>query len=171
MKTVRRTNLVREFQNVKTKLHKTILHTKFNKSCLKYGVTPNYATIHIKCSSIADRKTKKHAEIYRIKEELKSLHIKKAYLNSKLYKIHLRLLDNTHPAALEYYLDFINRDIQQITYRMRITQANKLQKLMNDQLQTFDIKHKQTYYTRLRNLTSIELNSDETELLLSLIHI
>ena len=96
--------------------------------------TPNYATIHIKCSSIADRKTKKHAEMYRIKEELKSFHIKKAYLSSKLYKIHLRLLDNTHPASLEYYLDFINRGIQQITYRTRITQANKLQKLINDQL-------------------------------------
>ena len=78
----------------------------------------------------------------------------------------IRDRDNTHPAALEYYLDFINRDIQQITYRMRVTQANKLQKLMKDQLQTFDnIKHKQTFYTRLRNLTSIELNSDKTELL------
>ena len=49
---------------------------------------------------------------------------------------------------------------------MRITQANKLQRLINDQLQTVDnIKHKQTFYTRLQNLTSIKLNSDETELL------
>ena len=69
-----------------------------------------------KCSNIADRKTKKHAETYRIKEELKSLYIKKAYLNSKLYKTHLKLLDSTHPAALEYYPDFINRDIQPVSY-------------------------------------------------------
>jgi hypothetical protein len=166
MNVASRANVVREFQNIKIKLHKTILHIKFNKSCLKYGVIPNYAVVHIKCSCVADRKTKKHAEVFRIKEELKSLYIKKASLNSKLYKIHLRLLNNTHPAALDSYLDFVNRDIKQVTYRMRITQANKLQSLMNSQLQRIEnIKCKQTFYPRLQNLTSVDLNSDETELL------
>ena len=61
-----RANIVRDFQNVKTQLHKTILHIKFNKTCLKNNIIPNYARIKIKCSSFADVKTKKHAEVYRI---------------------------------------------------------------------------------------------------------
>ena len=87
MNTASRANIVRDFQNVKVQLHKTILHIKFNKSCLKNNVIPNYAVIRFKGSSVADLKTKKHAEIYRVKEEIKFLHIKKSNLNSKLYKI------------------------------------------------------------------------------------
>ena len=75
-----------------------------------------------KGSSIADLKTKKHAEIFRVKEEIKFLHIKESNLNSKLYKIHLQLLNSTHPAVLDHYLDFVNNDVKQVIYQMRIKQ-------------------------------------------------
>ena len=76
MNTASRANLVQKFQNVKVLLHKTILHIKFNKSCLENNVIPNYAIIRLKGSSIAESKTKKYAEIYRVKEEIKSQYIK-----------------------------------------------------------------------------------------------
>ena len=66
----------------------------------------------IRDRSIADMKAKKHAEVFRIKEELRSLYIKKSLLNSKLYGGHLQLLNNVHPAALDHYLEFINSSLR-----------------------------------------------------------
>ena len=88
--------IVRKFQNVKIQLHKTISHVKFNKACFRNNVIPNYARINMKGTSIADLRTKKHAEIYRIKEEIRALYRKKSLLNSKLYHIHLQLLNNIY---------------------------------------------------------------------------
>lgn len=102
-------SIVRKFQNVKIQLHKTISHIKFIKACLRSNVIPNYARINMKGTSIADLRTKKHAEIYRINEEIRALYSKKSLLNSKLYHIHLQLLNTIHPATLDLYLDFINR--------------------------------------------------------------
>lgn len=161
-----RDNVVRRFQNIKTQLHKTILHIRFNKACLKNKVIPNYAIIKFKGSSIADMKAKKHAEIFRIKEELRSLYIKKSLLNSKLYGAHLQLLNNVHPAALDHYLEFINSTIEIVVYNMRTTQLNKLQRLIDDQIpKTSNTSCKHVFHTRLCNLTSIELNTDEENLL------
>lgn len=111
-------------------------------------------------------KTKKHAEVYRIKEEIKSLYRKKSYLNSKLYRIHLQLLNNIHPTLLDYYLDFVNNDIQRVIRQMRSKQLNKFQRLVDRQqprTNNFNCKHK--FYTHLQNLTSIKLTNDETNLL------
>ena len=133
---------------------------------MKNNVIPNYAIIRLKGSSVAESKTKKYAEIYRVKEEIKSLYTKKSNLYYTLYKLHLQLLDNTHPAVLNHYLDFINNDVRRIVYQMRIKQSDKLQRLFNDQLpisSNFKCKHK--FYTRLQNLTSLVLNTDETDLL------
>ena len=47
MNTASRANLVRKFQNIKVQLHKTILHIKFNKSCLENNVIPKYAVIRL----------------------------------------------------------------------------------------------------------------------------
>ena len=95
-----RANMVHNFQNIKIQLHKTILHIRFNKTCLKNNITPNYARIKFKCSFFADIKTKRHSELYRIKEELKSLYKKKSHLNSRLYRAHLQLLNDVHPALI-----------------------------------------------------------------------
>ena len=72
-------SIVRKFQNVKIQLHKV---------CLRNNVIPNCARINMKGTSIADVRTIKHAEIYRIKEEIKALYGKKSLLNSN-YTIYI----------------------------------------------------------------------------------
>ena len=48
---------------------------------------------------------------------------------------------------------------------MRTTQLNKLQKLIDDQIpKTSNTSCKHVFHTRLCNLTSIELNTDEENL-------
>ena len=49
---------------------------------------------------------------------------------------------------------------------MRIKQSNKLQRLLNSQLpMSNNVQCKHKFYTRLQNLTSLDLSTDETDLL------
>ena len=62
-----------KYQNSKIQLFKTNTHIKFNVLCLKYKIIPKYPIIHINSNTKAAINTKKHAEIYRVNQEIKSL--------------------------------------------------------------------------------------------------
>ena len=81
--------MVFKYQNVKTHLLKTNLHTKFNKFYLFHNLTPKYAIINIRSSSKSAKVTIKHAQTFYVKEEIKSLYTKKSILNKQLLKLHL----------------------------------------------------------------------------------
>ena len=123
-------NTIYNYQNVKIKLLKTILHIKFNKNCIKNNIIPKYARLKYNDSSEAAKTAIKKAQIIRIKLEIRELYKKKISLNKSLYKAHLKLFISVHPAIIENIIININSRVNDIVNRIYKKQRVKYQNLL-----------------------------------------
>lgn len=155
-----------KFQNIKIKLLKTNLHIKFNKECIRNNLIPKYASIKINNNSKIATKIKERAQIMWLKEELRYLYMKKIELNKVLYLTHLKLLNSIHAAQLNNLFRVINNYINDVLQRVYIKQDKKLRNLRSKQKPYEDnVTCKHEFYTRVSNLTSIEFNKNEMDIL------
>lgn len=118
--------LAYEFKNVKQKLMNTNQNIKFNKTCLNMQLVPKYIQVRINCNSFVAKRTKKYAEQFWIKNEIKSLYRKKSMLNILLYKKHLEFCSKVHPALQQTILCKIDQLINSKTYTKRKILDKKL---------------------------------------------
>ena len=70
----------------------------------------------IRDRSRAAKATKKHAEIFWIKEEIKSLYIKESTLNTRLYKLHLHIFNDIHPAIINNVMESVHKYVSDVTH-------------------------------------------------------
>jgi hypothetical protein len=96
---------IHEYVNTKRKLYSCNASIYFNKQCLQKKLLPSSAKIKVPYNSPAAKFTQHKAQILRIKDELKYLHIKKKQLNHRLYHLHL-LLANTWGKHLAVYTKY-----------------------------------------------------------------
>ena len=101
-------NAVYKYKSLKTKILKTDLNIRFIKKCLRHNVTPKFATINIRNTSIAASNTKIKVQKLWLKEEIKGLYKKKNYLNKLLFNAHLRVRDSIHPIIINEVLEVID---------------------------------------------------------------
>ena len=142
-------------QNQKLKLFKTNLNIKFNKICLYKNVIPNYAKIKINETSRMARKTEQFASKYRIKEEIKFLYGKKISLNLAVYKAHLELYNNVHPALCDTIIQHINQYVKNKIRFQKNKQTNKIGRLISNQNNDKFNSEKHAFYPRLINMTNV----------------
>lgn len=157
---------VYRFQNIKIRLLKTNSHIKFNKECLKNNLIPNYASIRIGNNSKTATKIKKRAQVMWIKEELRYLYAKKTELNKDLYLAHLKLLNNVHASQLDNIFHDIDKYINDVLQRVYTKHDKKLRTLKSKHKPNEDnITCKHEFYARVSNLTSINFNKNEMDIL------
>ena len=65
-----------------------------------------------------------------IREEIKALYIKKSLLNTRLFKLHLHILNSIHPSIINNVFDYIFRYTANILCRTRHNQLLKLRRLV-----------------------------------------
>ena len=111
--------MVFKFQNTKIQLLKSNLHIKFNKICLLKNITPKYAIVNINSSSKAADITKHSVERMYIREEIKALYIKKSFLNTRLFRLHLHILNSIHPSVINNVFDYIFKYTASVSRRIR----------------------------------------------------
>ena len=100
-----------------------------------------------------------------IREEIKQLYIKKTRLNLLLYKAHLTLLKEIHPALLPSVLQYINQQIMKFTLPTVHKHDKKLSTLTERQHNHKFAGCKHTFYNRVSNLTDIKFDSHEMNML------
>lgn len=126
---------------------------------------PNYAILHINSNMKAARNTKKHTGIYCIKQEIKSLYVKKANLNRFLFKLHLLVHNMIHPAIIDNTMNKVNAYIAD-TMRMICQKQNlKLERLIAAQHTYHFAECKHSFFPSMFNLTDITFAKDEMNLL------
>ena len=158
-------NTIYNYQNIKIKLLKTNLHIKFNKKCIKNHIIPKYARLKCNDSSEAAKTAIKKAQIIRIKLEIRELYKKKVGLNKFLYKAHLKLLNSVHPAIIDNIIININNRVNDIVNKIYKKQHEKYQNLFKIFNKRDNIECKQEFFPRVQNLTTIEFNNEEINLL------
>jgi urate oxidase len=84
-------HLINKYRTIKGTLLKCNSNIYFNKQCINKSVVPKYAYIKISESSPTARLTKSKAQKLRIRDELRTLYMKKQKLNENLYNIHLEV--------------------------------------------------------------------------------
>ena len=115
----------------------------------------------INSSSKAANTTKQFAERMYIREEIKALYIKQSLLNTRLFKLHLHILNSIHPSIINNAFDYIFRYTANISCRTCLNQLRKLRSLENKNRLETDIVCKHTFHPRIMNLTKINFNDNE----------
>ena len=100
-----------DFKNLKRRLHKTTAAIWFNKTCRSKQLTPTYISIKISGNSRRDKNTLRAAMHFRLNQEIRFLHIKKAKLNEQLYYKHLECAA-LWPSCWQSILCIINDNLQ-----------------------------------------------------------
>ena len=154
-----------KYINIKIKLLKTNLHIKFNKKCLQLNIIPKYSTIRINNTSEVAKKVKRIAEVTWIKEEIRQLYNKKTRLNELLYKSNLKLLNTIHPVLIFNLMQYVNNRIMKVILPIAQKHDKKINNLISSQHNNMITKCKHTFYSRVSNLTDIEFDSRELNLL------
>ena len=111
-------------------------------------------------------KTKELATTLWIKNEIKQLYSKKSLLNTVLMKKHLELLQKLHPSQIDNVTYLIEKQINKTIMKKKKTQNIKISNLLkvqNDPQKNNTISHR--FYPRIVNLTEINFNNEETNLL------
>jgi hypothetical protein len=83
------TNGIYTYMNCKRKLLHCNANIKFNHTCLKKKLIPNYVRIKVPTYNNAAKKTQAQAQTLRIKNEIKFIYKKEQQLNIKLYHAHI----------------------------------------------------------------------------------
>ena len=86
-------------------------------------------------------------------------------LNIKLYKAQLEMLNNIHPAIINNVIQTIDKYTRHTLQRIYFKQNRKFIYLQNKQYPNDSIKCQHEFYERVSNLTSIDLNNEETNIL------
>jgi hypothetical protein len=157
-------NITNRFLNMKRKLLITNANIWFNKQALIRKVTPKYVKVKVSGNSLQAKKTQKIAEYIRIKNELKFLYKKKQSINNQLYSVHLEAV-----ALWDRSWNFIEESIQEKLifeidkkYLILNKKLNNLNKTHNSPQES---EHKTTFSQRVKNLSSVNFNSNEIRLL------
>ena len=153
---------IRKYEDLKRKLYHCNAHIYFNKQCTKKHLIPNYAKVKVPNTSPAAKFTLHKAQLMRVKDELKFLHVKKQWLNHQIYKIHL-LLANTWGKTWPYIHLTIEDKLKKAIQHKYTTLDNKLDRL--SQIQTKKPNEIHTFYPRVVNNTNITFTDNETNLL------
>ena len=159
-------NIVYKYKNIKLKMFKTNLNIKFNKKCLKARIIPNYINIKTNSKSKIAKLVLKKAQIIWFKLEIKELYKKKNLLNQKLYLAHLELINKINNTLVNEVICNINYNLEEQIKKIVKTKENKFKKLFkkhNDKKEKITVTHE--FYPRLINLTNIEFENTEIELL------
>lgn len=106
--------LALQYKNVKLKLINTIHNIKFNKDCLKYDLRPKYVQVKIKNQSSSAKRTLSMAQLFWVKNEIKSLYCKKNLLNKLLLQKYLQLSNSVHPIHLDCILNEVETSVAKI---------------------------------------------------------
>lgn len=157
--------LVYKYKNIKIKVIKASHDIEFNKKCLRMGLTPKYAVVRINNKSRAAQTAKNSAEKIWVKKEIDHLYTKKIRLNSELYRIHLKLLNELHPAICDSVLNIVEQQIQRFRYKTLVTHNRKIHALQQKQSNAVNTVCNHIFYKRVANLTDINLTFDEEVLL------
>lgn len=163
--------LINEYTNTKRKLHKTIANIHFNKTCKSKHLIPKYINIKTNSKTKSALNTLKTAQGIWINKEIQFLHKKKAYLNNRLYQLHLEA-----SKLFKHEWPIINNNIEiKIQYEM-VKKYATINKKISDLENTPQIngrkpenpkytQHTQTFHPRVTNLTNLEINNEEKEIL------
>jgi len=157
-----------QFKNIKARLYKTNAAIWYNKTCKHKGLTPNYINITISGHNERSKKTQNIAIRHRLNQEIKFLYAKKQHLNEKLYGTHLECMaqwptlwqliqtaiDSKLHHEMEQHYTHLNRKLDHILHKQ--TKENTRAK---------HIEGKHQFYTRIKNLTKLELTQEEKHLL------
>ena len=100
----RQASVVYKYKYVKIKMLKVPQYFKFNKMCIQMNIIPKYARININSRTPAALKTKQIAEKMWLTQEIRQLYKNKNRLNTDLYKAHLEMLKEIHPAVIDLSL-------------------------------------------------------------------
>lgn len=86
-------------------------------------------------------------------------------LNMDLYKIHLELLNSLHPIIIDNILYIVNMEVNKAIRPVGCLHKKKLQHLNNSQNTKLNTECKHKFYTRVSNLSKINFDKNEMELL------
>jgi hypothetical protein len=141
----------------------------FNQQAITQDVIPNYVKVKISGNGPAVNKSKKLAEHTRIKQEIKFLYKKKALLNKQLYNTHL-LLAKQWGNTWDNIMCQVNDELKDILDKKYDLLHKKLKALIDKKqhgkLQnTSDQQQNNKFYDRVVNLTPIQFDNKEIELL------
>ncbi|XP_049940670.1 uncharacterized protein LOC126416829 [Schistocerca serialis cubense] len=166
-------NVYNRFKKIHLRLHKTIQHIKFNRTCKKNDLIPSYINVKVKNSSTVAQKSKSFAERYWLLHEIKMLYSKKHHLNMMLYETHLELAKNVGNAAV--FMALVEKTEHNTYIAMKHLQnkhKHKIMKLTVKKTQKYiyilNVKpheHQHSFHPRLVNLTETELHENEKMLL------
>lgn len=153
---------INKYKNTRSKLLKCGANIYFNKKCLSNNVTPKYARIKFTNNSPAAIRTSIHAQILRVKNEIKLLYKKKDNLNQDLYALHLqaaREWGSLWPLIQSSIIESLNTEM---TNKYLILDK-KLNTLINTKNQ--NQHHDTQFYPRVINKTKINFTDNEMSLL------
>jgi len=160
--------LIFQYKKIKIKLYKTNAAIWFNKTCRIKQLTPNYIKIRIKGNNTRAQRMENIAIRHRINQELRFLYIKKQRLNEQLYRTHLECAahwpttwnliqtatDNNIHQEMEAHYNRLNKKLDQL-----------LQKQSKHPTPPGRNEDQKQFYTRIKDLTNNELNTEEIQLL------
>jgi hypothetical protein len=159
--------IVHKLKYVTLKIAEVKEDIKFNKRCIQENVTPNYVQISTKATTIAARKTLQTARKIWVKEEINMQYSKLNELNKKADEIKNEINSQYHNESIEEFMEYITTWVNRIINKKRETHSKKLDKLIENQRQRQDINEDvdSPFYTKVKNLTNIEFNDEEIDLL------
>lgn len=161
------TSKVREifkYLKLKVKIRVTLNKIWFNKECLRRNIIPKYAKVNIKDKSNTARKVKAYSESMWIKTEIKYLYSQLNKYNKEVYNKYWQLWQQYSFLEIEEIVygfgeDYINNKVK----KREVTIKKKLDKLIKDNMQ--NERNNNTYAQRVVNLTEVQFNEEEVELL------
>ena len=123
------TILMTRYYRLNQKLHNTIANIWFNKQCITLNVIPKFAQINMRTNTLAAEKTKRHAQLNYLKNEIRSLYTKKALTNKRLITCHLELTEYIPIAPPMEFIDKFREEVIHITKKKYERLNKKLNRL------------------------------------------
>lgn len=148
-----------------TQLMNTNLNIYFNKTCKRLNIIPNYINIQIKSNSIAAIKAKRGAETIWINSEIKFLYSKKVVIIKEIDNLMNNLSQNYNKTQLISFNEHVLQKLQPQKNEKWQKINNKINILISKQKPKSHSSNLQTYQPRITNLTSINFNKTENNLL------
>lgn len=161
-------NRIHKYKYLCLKYEKVREDITFNKICLSKNITPNYVQITIKSTTQAALKTLETANKIWIKEEIKSLYIKRNLIAIKMKEEENILKSNLNSQDVDQIYRYITNWIQPIIQMKKTTQKRKVANLISLQNPniSFDcVSQLPKFYKKTINLTNIEFDKEEYEIL------
>ena len=156
-----------EFLKVKCKIRIILNKIWFNKECLRNNIVPKYARVKINNKNNVAQKVKITSEILWVKTEIKALYGQLNKLNRDVYNKYWELREQYSFIEIEEILytfgvEYINRKVE----KRKNVIKKKLERLINDNNQCHGNKNiKMRYAERVVNISGVEFNKEETEIL------